>query len=292
MARLPARRIGGAAREDLGAFAPALARRAWILRIFAVLFAWPLVIRLLGFDGGPALALVFGIALFWLAARFIERGLALEAERARAQLVTPSRLPNKLLGSLLAGAAAAIIGQFASPGGPLLALLYGGLTFFGCRLAYGADPRADRTALAQAADRAGLRASEVLAALEEAERKIRGIEEAAMALHARELQERIARIARIARAVLAELARDPKDMPRARRFLVTYLDGTRDVIAKFAEQQHAVNDTPLGENFRRLLDLIENVFTEQLEVLRRDDRLDLEVKLEVLETQLRREGVH
>ena len=37
---------------------------------------------------------------------------------------------------------------------------------------------------------------------------------------------------------------------------------------------------------------IEQVFAEQEEVLRRDDRLDLEVQIEVLETQLKREGIH
>ncbi|MCL6608268.1 MAG: 5-bromo-4-chloroindolyl phosphate hydrolysis family protein, partial [Geminicoccaceae bacterium] len=118
------------------------------------------------------------------------------------------------------------------------------------------------------------------------------IEQAAASLRSRELQERIGRIAARARAVLAELERDPKDISRARRFLVTYLDGTRDVIAKYAEQQHEVAGTALGENFRRVLDTIDKVFGEQIEVLKRDDRLDLEVQLEVLETQLRREGVH
>jgi hypothetical protein len=37
---------------------------------------------------------------------------------------------------------------------------------------------------------------------------------------------------------------------------------------------------------------VEEVFTEQEELLRRDDQLDLEVQIEVLETQLKREGVH
>ncbi|MCS7268651.1 MAG: 5-bromo-4-chloroindolyl phosphate hydrolysis family protein [Geminicoccaceae bacterium] len=293
MAPLPrARRIGGTTEAAAGDLAPSTFRRAWILRIFAGLFLWPLVLRLLGFDGGPALALVLGIALLWVAARLVERGLAVEAELAGRRLARAPRLPLKLAGALVAAAAAGIVGLFATPGGPLLALVYAGLTFLGCRLAYGADPRTDRHAVAAAADRAGMRPAEVLAVLEEANGKIRGIEEAARVLRSRELRERIARIAELARAVLRELERDPRDISRARRFLATYLDGTRDVIAKFAEQQHEVEDSPLGENFRRLLETIERVFGEQLELLRRDDRLDLEVQLEVLETQLRREGVH
>lgn len=294
--RPTSRRIGGASGPPApagagGTFALA-PRRAWILKIFAVLFLWPLVIRLLGFDGLPAVAIVVGIGLFWLASMLIERGFAAEAELAGRRLAQAPKLPGKLLGACAAAAAAAIIGLFATPGGPLLAAVYAGLTFLGCRLAYGSDPRTDRDAVAQAAGRAGMKPAEVLAVLDEANGKIRGIEEAAARLRSRELQERIARIAGKARLVLAELEKDPKDIARARRFLVTYLDGTRDVIAKYAEQQHEVAGTALGENFRRVLDTIEKVFEEQVEVLKRDDRLDLEVQLEVLETQLRREGVH
>jgi hypothetical protein len=256
------------------------------------LFLWPLLIRLMGFDGGPALAIALGIGLFWLASMLIERGLALEAELAGRRLARAPKLPGKLLGAAAAAAAAAIIGLFATPGGPLLAAVHAGLTFLGCRLAYGADPRPDRDAVARAADRAGMRPTEVLAVLDEANGKIRAIEQAAASLRSRELQERIGRIAARARAVVSELEKDPEDISRARRFLVTYLDGTRDVIAKYAEQQHEVAGTALGENFRRVLDTIEKVFEEQIEVLKRDDRLDLEVQLEVLETQLRREGVH
>ena len=73
---------------------------------------------------------------------------------------------------------------------------------------------------------------------------------------------------------------------------MTYLDGTRDVVAKYVEQQQDLADTQLSDSFRNVLVTIEQVFAEQEEVLKRDERLDLEVKLEVLETQLKREGVH
>lgn len=282
------RRIGGAA----PAVGPRTPRRAWIPKLFAVLFLWPLVLRLMGLEGVPALALILGIALLYLASVLFERGFAAEAELQGRTLARAPRLPAKFAGSLAAAAGAAVIGLLAAPGGPLLAAIYGGLTFLGCRLAYGPDPRTDRDAVARAADRAGMKAADVLAVLEEATAKIRAIESAAGALRSRELGERVGRIAQQARAVLAQIEKDPRDIARARRFLVTYLDGTRDVIAKFGEQQHELVDSPLADNFRRVLDTIEQVFKEQEEVLKRDDRLDLEVQLEVLETQLRREGVH
>ena len=111
-------------------------------------------------------------------------------------------------------------------------------------------------------------------------------------LHSRELKTRLDRICQRARTILAQLEQDPKNLTRARRFLVTYLDGTRDVVAKYAAQQRDLDETVLAENFRRVLTTIEQVFAEQEEVLKQDDKLDLEVQIEVLETQLKREGVH
>jgi hypothetical protein len=195
------------------------------------------------------------------------------------------------------GAAAAGLGAFAVSFGPshdnlAMALLFGVLTGAACVLTYGLDPRADRAAIEAAAKRAGIKSRDVVGQLDEAHRKVRGIEEAAAGLRSRELRGRLDRICAQARTILGQLEKDPRDLSRARRFLVTYLDGTRDVVATYARQQHDLAETPLADNFRQVLSTVEQVFAEQEEVLRRNDRLDLEVQIEVLETQLKREGIH
>jgi hypothetical protein len=91
--------------------------------------------------------------------------------------------------------------------------------------------------------------------------------------------------------VLDEIERDPKDLARARRFLNTYLDGTRDVVRDFARRQDDFADTPVAQNFKNVLGTIERVFDEQVEHLRKDEALDLDVAIEVLNTQLTKEGV-
>ena len=173
-----------------------------------------------------------------------------------------------------------------------MALLFAALTGGACVLAYGLDRRVDRGALEAAAKRAGVNSRDVLAALEEAQRKVEGIETAAQGLHSRELKSRLDRICRQAYTILGQLEQDPKNLSRARRFLVTYLDGTRDVVTQYAAQQRDLAESPLAENFRRVLTTVEQVFAEQEEVLKQDDKLNLEVQIEVLETQLKREGVH
>lgn len=287
------RRIGGGAAEPLGAAwrwraAPA---QGWLLKIWSFLFTWPLLLALMRGSFRDAAALVAALVLFYAGGSLVARGCREEAEN-QGRTLALSPLPWRLFGSAAAG-----LGAFCVSFGPAhdnlaMALLFGVLTGIATVLTYGLDPRADRAAIEAAAKRAGIKGRAVLEQLDEAYRKVQGIEAAAAGLRSRELRARLERICAKARAVLAQLEKDPSDLGRARRFLVTYLDGTRDVVDKYARQQHDLADTPLAENFRQVLTTVEQVFAEQEEVLRRHDRLDLEVKIEVLETQLKREGIH
>ncbi|MGD9511458.1 MAG: 5-bromo-4-chloroindolyl phosphate hydrolysis family protein [Geminicoccaceae bacterium] len=282
------RRVGGG--PGTGGVSPWAPSRGWLLKISAGLFVWPLFLALVRGSFREVLAYVVAIVLLYAGGKLVERGSREEALN-EGRVLAQSPTPWKLIGSLAAGAAAAAV-SFGS-GDPLaMGVLYGALVAGASVLTYGLDPRADRTAIEAAATRAGIRGTEVISALDEAHRKVRGIEDASQGLHSRELKARLDRICRQARAILGQLEQDPKNLTRARRFLVTYLDGTRDVVAKYAAQQRDLSDTALADNFRRVLTTIEQVFDEQEEVLKQDDRLDLEVQIEVLETQLKREGVH
>ncbi|MFZ1427385.1 MAG: 5-bromo-4-chloroindolyl phosphate hydrolysis family protein [Geminicoccaceae bacterium] len=287
-----ARRVGGGNTVTGGApifrAAPA---RGWLLKVWAVIFGWPLFLAMVRGSFRDTFALGLAIVLLWLGGELIARG-SREAFESEGRVLTRSPTPRKLLGALAAGAAAFAVSLGVAHDGPGMALLFAAITGGGCVLAYGLDPRLDRGVLEAAAKRAGVNSRDVIAALEEAQRKVEGIEEAAQGLHSRELKSRLDRICRQAYTILGQLEQDPKNLSRARRFLVTYLDGTRDVVTQYAAQQRDLADTPLAENFRRVLTTVEQVFAEQEEVLKQDDKLNLEVQIEVLETQLKREGVH
>ncbi|MDF1586472.1 5-bromo-4-chloroindolyl phosphate hydrolysis family protein [Marinimicrococcus flavescens] len=285
-----ARRVG--TQPASATFSGNTIRPGWLLRGWSLAFLWPLFIRLFGGDGVATAGLLAGGVLLWLAGDLMAAARRIEEELEAGERTLPPRLPRRLAGAVLAGLGAALFSWAGAHDSLFMALLFGVLAATGCRLVYGADPLPDRQALEAAAAQAGVKAPELLAAVEEARAKIRAIEERAAALGSRPLAAKIAAIGARARAVIAQIERDPRDLARARRFLVTYLDGTRDVVARYAEQQHDLAGTGLDESFVRLLDTIEQVFAEQEDVLKRDDRLDLEVKIEVLEKQLRLEGIH
>ena len=290
------RRVGGGSGGGSSSAAPPWAAafgtpQGWLLKISAATFAVPLLLALLRGslrDAGGTLA---ALVLLYLGGRLVARGCR-EAAMSQGRTLELSPMPWRLLGAAATGTAAFLLSLGPSHDSLGMALLFGVLAGLACVLTYGLDPRADRSAIEEAARRAGISGKEVMSQLDEAYRKVRGIEEAAAGLRSRELRERLGRICAQARTILAQLEKEPRDLSRARRFLVTYLDGTRDVATKYASQQHDLADTPLAANFREVLSTVEQVFVEQEAVLRQNERLDLEVKIEVLETQLKREGIH
>ena len=81
---------------------------------------------------------------------------------------------------------------------------------------------------------------------------------------------------------------DPKDLYRARKFLKVYLDGTARVTESYAKTHGKDASTAeLDKNFQEVLDSIESTFGEQHKKLLENDQLDLDVKIEVLKTQLK-----
>ena len=260
---------------------------AWTLRLLPVTLAPPVVLALAGGRARQALAGVAAIALLLAASAVMRRGLEVEAAY-EARTVAKAPWPLKMLASLAVAGAAFVFAFWATDGGlfglgapPSLleGLVFGSLAFVAARLAYGADPRRDKGISPDLVARSGMRAESVIAAIAEAEAKLDDIETAGNALQGVELKARLRRIVDQGRLIVRLLEQDPRDLSRARRFLVTYLDGTRDVVRKYAAQQRDVADTPLGESFRRVLTTIEQVFLEQEEVLKRHDALDLDVQI-------------
>ena len=157
----------------------------------------------------------------------------------------------------------------------------------GYYLTYGFDPRAEKSVKTGF----GYSTGDVVEALQEAERKIQAIESARGRIKNAELKDRLARIIAQSRKILSVIEDDPKDLRRARKFLITYLEGAQNVTEGYARTHGDASSSELDENFRNVLVTIEEVFEEQHARLLEDDVMDLDVQIEVLHTQLKREGV-
>lgn len=228
-----------------------------------------------------------GYALFLTGALLLRRGLLREADYDRRRIAR-APYPLKTLGNILIALATGVTAGFGVHHHPVIAVAFGLIALLGCYLSYGFDPLAAK----RFTDPDGIDATDrVLETLAQAERGIAAIEQATREIGNAELNQRLRRIAKLARAILTLLEEDPRDLRRARKFLNVYLDGATQVVEGYAKTHGRVSMPELDDNFRRVLMTIEDVFTEQQQKLLESDVNDLDVQIEVLMTQLKREGV-
>ena len=236
---------------------------------------------------GPLIGDAAGYSLFLSGALLLRRGLLSEGEYDRRRIAKVP-WPLKTLGGGLIGLATAVTAWLGAGHHPAIAAAFGLAALLGCYLNYGFDPRVAK----RVTDGYGVDTTDqVLEALAQAERSIVAIEQAGRDIRNAELNDRLRRIAKLARDILKLLEEDPRDLRRARKFLNVYLDGAQKVTEGYAKTHARVAAPDLDDNFRRVLATIEEVFQEQQQKLLETDITDLDVQIEVLATQLKREGV-
>jgi 5-bromo-4-chloroindolyl phosphate hydrolysis protein len=227
-----------------------------------------------------------GFGLYMLAAWCLRKGLQAEHVYEKSRIARPPQ-PLKMTAAIIAALTTGMIAWLGA-GRPLpVALLFAVGAFLGMYLSYGFDPRKEKNIVAAH----GYSRDEILQTLEDSSRIIRGIEQANDRIRNAELNQRIERICEIADSILAEIEADPRDIRRARKFLNVYLDGARQVTEGYAKTHPQTQSGELEQNFRNVLETIESVFQEQHQKLLEEDVFDLDVKIEVLTTQLKREGI-
>ena len=240
---------------------------------------------------GSPLRAVVGLAsfgLFMLGAWLMRRGLHYELIQKKRKWARSTRVPWKLLGALCAGTATTLCVWALTVHGLFTGIGFGIGAVIGVLLTYGMDPQHSTD---EVVSKFGVTADEVADMLAEAETKISAIESAAKSIRNPELNRRLRSIVGKTREVLKVIEDDPRDLRRARKFLTVYLDGARSVTEGYAKTHTLQSNEELETNFRNVLTTIEDTIEEQKTKLLENDVLDLDVQIEVLETQLKREGV-
>jgi hypothetical protein len=251
-----------------------------------LLFVLPLPVAaaaMVALARGQLLLLVgdaIGYGLFLGGAILMRRGL-LSAGKLSAE-----PWPLKTLGSVLISLATAITAWLGVGHHPAIAAAFGIIALLGCYLTYGFD--LNRSRLFR--EGRGVNAS-ARAMLAQAERSIAAIEQSSRDIRQHELNGRLTRITALATQILRRLEEDPRDLRRASKFLVIYLEGVERVVQGYAKTHAQVAAPDLDERFRHALVTIEDAFQEQQQRLLESDVEDLDVQIEVLTQQRKREGI-
>lgn len=227
-------------------------------------------------------------ALYLSGALLTRFGLRNAAIYERRKVARAPAYPLKLWGAVTTAFATGFTALFAANHRFSIAVGFALGAFFGCYLMYGFDPRSAK----QAVDAQGIDTTDqVTRALQRAEAMLAAIEQASHRIKNPELTGRLRRITELARQILMDLEEDPRDLYRARKFLNVYLEGAQQVTQGYARTHSQADSEELEAKFRRVLITIEDVFQEQRQKLLEHDVVDLDVQIEVLSKQLKREGV-
>jgi len=221
---------------------------------------------------------------FMVAAIVARHGFKLEHRFKKKRLAKAPGTPFKSVAALILAVTTGLTAKLLSDYGLVASILIGFVAMLGFYMAYGVDPRKDKTGNISI----GVSADELFAALEEAEIKIDVIEKARKNIANLDFDQHLKRIIKKARGILTLIEDDPKDLTAARKFLKVYLDGTARVTESYAKTHGREATTEvLDTNFQEVLDSIETTFDEQHKKLLKNDQFDLDVKIEVLKAQLK-----
>lgn len=245
------------------------------------------IIALAKGDLNKSFILFICMVLYLMAAVLARRALTTESiQSSYSKRKLPP--PRKTLAAIAIAIATLLCAWLVVGHELLFSMMMGSLALLAFYLSYGLEPlrisSADNKVATQ--DEAS-----IFNVLNEAEEKIASIETASKKVKNAELENRLNRISQLARNIVNTIEQDPRDLHRARKFLYVYLDGAQRVTQGYAKTHQRANSAELEDNFRNVLITIEEVFKQQQNRLLRDDILDLDVQIEVLNKQLKEEGI-
>ena len=292
--------VGTGAAKRKGAKAPwsySGRTRGWLMYVLPTPLLFAALSALL--DAAPirmAMLLVAWASLIF-GAWLVNEGLrAADAYHEREVAKAPP-IPRKILAALFAGVGVTLASWLGTSSEGVLglgadlvtAVLFGVLTVVAHLFAFGLDPLKSK-GVGTADGVAAAELDRVNAVLAKAEARLATIEELAAGLRDREITERVKALNATVREMIAIVERDPRDMSRARRYLGVYLTGAEEATRKYAENRAHHEIAKLREEYLALLDDLAASFRRGKEALLIDDRMDLEVEIEVLRERLGQEG--
>lgn len=262
---------------------------------FPIFFA--ALIDLLGGRISEAFINAAAFAGFMLSAFVAREGFQQEGEYHRRRFSRAPRVPLKAVAAALLGITVGFTAWQALPyydiGESLLFTITASLGFV---LYYGLDPRKDKLDQLDF----GMSAEEIMTVLSSAEQRLQQLDQARQKIPDLQIKQRLQHISQQTREIIQQIEDNPSNLERSRRFLNVYLDGAKRVTESYVktlrQPNHITNtaqapDTVYQTDFNQVLDAIEQTITQQQQKLLKDDQFDLDVQIQVLETQLQQEGI-
>ncbi len=225
---------------------------------------------------------IVAFALFFATAKANSIGLEQEYKYYTSTLTKAPKTPYKTIAGILLGISTFFTASIAGYQNILIGLFLGVVATIGYFLYYGFDPRADK--LNNIGD---ISAEFVLETLATARGKLAQIENDMRSIKDTKLNSKLRIAIDRAYEILQNIEEDPKDLRVARKFIIVYIDGIKNVISSYREMNEDEITLETKERLYSLLSDVEKKFDKELIRLKRNNQFDLDVHIDVLKEQIK-----
>jgi len=258
------------------------APRAILIYIFLIPMFVSTILSLFSQDYANFIAKLIGFALLFGSSKLIDKGLENEYNYKKATFTTAPKHKYKLYGAITLTIALLFIGFMVTHLNPINVVFSSIIGGVGAYLYYGKDPSVDKLP-----KESGVNYQKLIKDLNEAQEKLDLIDKEKEKIKDYELKKAIDNAASKAHDILENIKQDPKDLQVARKFMVVYLDGVKDVISQYNSIDKDVLDSSFRDRLIELLIEASSRFEKELQRLKSNEIFDLDVQIDALREQLK-----
>jgi len=255
--------------------------KPFLLYVFALPFVLSVIVALFAMDikafifNGIAMVLYMGVLYL------SNKGFSQEIHYHQSILAKAPKIPYKLLSAILLSIVVFYTSFVISHKGLIESGFVSMISLLGYYLYYGFDPKTDK--LVNLGD---ISSEFVLDTIREATDKLNFIEDKLSAIKNYSLRSKIENATNLSSEILQTIQKDPKDIRVARKFLMVYLDGIKDVIVSYSELKSDDISDETHSRLEELFDDVQDRFDKELERLKNNNQFDLDVNIDALKTQI------
>jgi len=255
--------------------------KPFLLYIFAFPFILSVIVALFILDIKSFLFNVVALILYLGVLYLSKKGFLQEYEYNQSILARAPKIPYKLFAALLLSLvvfyAAFLISHKTLTNSSFLSLI----AFLGYYLYYGLDPKEDKLV-----DLGDVSEEFFFDTINEAQEKLDFISKKLSTVERESLKNKINTAVVISQEILQTIQKDPKDIRVARKFLMVYLDGIKDVLSSYSELESDDISDATHIRLEELFDDIQERFDKELDRLKNNNQFDLDVNIDTLKQQI------
>jgi len=255
--------------------------KPFLLYIFALPFILGVIVALFMTDIKAFILNGIAMILYMAVLYLSNKGFIQEVNYNQSILAKAPKIPYKLLSAILLAITVAYSALFIAHKGLINSAFLSIIAFVGYYMYYGFDPKADK--LTNLGD---ISEEFVLDTIKEANEKLEFISDKLPFIKRYTLRAKIEGAIDVSQDILQTIQQDPKDIRVARKFLMVYLDGIKDVITSYTELDDSDIEDDTHTKLEELFDDVQSRFDKELDRLKNNNKFDLDVNIDTLKQQI------